>query len=76
MSLSHPLSVIPEVLKFSGCAYKSSQYCKMSLLLELHQSKLTEIDEPLTFKLHRCLCHSEVEVKLDLLDLATFLSSL
>lgn len=45
----------------------------MSLLLELHQSKLAEIDGPLTCKLHRCLYHSEVEVKSDLLDLATFL---
>lgn len=50
--------------------------CKMSWLLELHESKLAEIDGPLTCKLHRCLCQCEVEVKLDLLDLATFLSPL
>lgn len=50
--------------------------CKMSWLLELHESKLAEIDGALTCKLHRCLCQCEVEVKLDLLDLATFLSPL
>jgi len=46
------------------------------LLLELHQGKLTGVDGPLTYKLHSYLYQSKVEVKLDLLDLATFLPPL